>query len=50
MFSKVMFMLAPVLAEDAEAGRPVVRQIGVQRLVVEGGHHFGHGLLRVRPR
>ncbi len=34
---------APVLAEDAEAGLPAVRQIGVQRLVVKGGHHLGHG-------
>ena len=47
MFSNCSFDAALVLGEDAEAGLPTVRQIGVQRLVVKGGHHFGHRLFRL---
>ena len=38
-----------LLREDAEAAGPVVRQVGVERGVVERGDHFRDGFFRVGP-
>ena len=44
MFSNCELQVRVVLPEHAEAALPVVRQVGVERCVVQRGHHLGHGL------